>query len=606
MVRGVSTLLFVLLFLLACFTYPRLALATGDLLHLTPLLQRTLLQLGGALALSGLLLAGYEYGRFRGGARGAPAGARLLALLLLVALLALTNTTLSADDLRSFVLRCGLFVYVAQALLLRPATLIPPRPLGWALAAYAAALTVACTAAAHLPVALRWTLDQVLLLLFFLALRGSAPDPGALRRYLRGVLLLGLTVAALHGLLQAGGHDWFAWEGTLPVAGAQRVVTQATGIFGNPNFFGILMLVAMLLAGGTAADRALTSRLRFTAALAAVPAACGLLLSYSRSAWVIAAATACIALWSARKQLTPRRLLLAVAALLLLLAPVLFAHHDLIARRLQSLTGGGRSLAARLLLYESALRLTLQRPLTGWGPDHFQFVFDRAIDPAFFRFYPPSVNFLQHTHNEFLQVLAETGVPGLAAWLLLLAAAFHAARGGGACTAAASALLAAELFSFNFRFLLFPFLCWLLLALGAARPTAPPPPAAPRLRRLLPLLLFVAALLWFSQPYFASGYARLGALYPRDGFAGYSLPRVFYLHALAYDDACLRAHLELAELYWSAGEYADSRIHLQELQRYSRTYGNSDRRLAEVCRLLGDTAAAAHHRQRAAVLEPYQ
>ena len=72
------------------------------------------------------------------------------------------------------------------------------------------------------------------------------------------------------------------------------------------------------------------------------------------------------------------------------------------------------SLQSRLSAWEAGIRGFAERPLLGWGPEHFEPVFGR-----FARGYGTTMLPLDRAHAAAVQIAATTGAAGLAAWLAL-------------------------------------------------------------------------------------------------------------------------------------------------------------------------------------------
>lgn len=84
------------------------------------------------------------------------------------------------------------------------------------------------------------------------------------------------------------------------------------------------------------------------------------------------------------------------------------------ANRLQGLRTN-QNFIQRLVFFEDGIRLWLQRPVTGWGLGGVE-----GGVTSVQSFYYES----KYVHNQFIQILAEAGIPGILAFLFLLAAAF--------------------------------------------------------------------------------------------------------------------------------------------------------------------------------------
>lgn len=148
-----------------------------------------------------------------------------------------------------------------------------------------------------------------------------------------------------------------------------------------------------------------------------------LLLTFSRAALLAFLAQGILLLlWTIGRRIPAKRLA-AVAAGTLLIALILFGLSNHLRSRsqaVQSLTEralfqsseGTSSVTERRSFWKQAVLLSLQRPLTGWGPGSFRFAQTPLMEDV--------LATSDHAHNVFLNVLAERGWP--AALLLLVLA----------------------------------------------------------------------------------------------------------------------------------------------------------------------------------------
>lgn len=201
----------------------------------------------------------------------------------------------------------------------------------------------------------------------------------------------------------------------------------ATGMIGNPNdvgaYFALSSLILLL------ASPVLGGRWRWISLAAGIVAACGLLLSQAR--------TALLALGAAMILIGMRRSYKAAVAVIVLLAAALavgaFLRVPVITRLVQlprhAMKGEWNIvLSDRMPAFLAAAEMFRDHPLVGVGPGVYKFhFFDYRI--AVTEKYPAGVvraagvNFSE-VHNDHLQFLAETGLPGYAlffAALLILA-----------------------------------------------------------------------------------------------------------------------------------------------------------------------------------------
>lgn len=254
---------------------------------------------------------------------------------------------------------------------------------------------------------------------------------------------LGTTVSVLLGVLQlssGGTGAWYLYERTN--------LGVAVGAFANGNHFATLLMAATPLLAALAATRWRSRRGKqqrpLAAALAiggAILLLIGVLLNGSSAMLLIGplvlAASALLVSRLSRRRL--RQGLLAIGLLLLAGAGAVgFAGKALPG------WGTGASIEIRIDYWSTSLRAIADQPLTGSGLGTFLSAFRRFEDPA-------SVDrvYVNHAHNDYLELLVEGGVP--AAILLLVffwwwsGRAAEAWRGPGATEEKAAAVASAAI-----------------------------------------------------------------------------------------------------------------------------------------------------------------
>jgi O-antigen ligase len=202
-------------------------------------------------------------------------------------------------------------------------------------------------------------------------------------------------------------------------------------------------ILAALLPLLTSLALGLEERGRRAAAIAAaILGGVGLLLCRERGPWVAAAVGVLVWVLLAGRAAAPlraprqRRATLIVAATGLLVAIGFFVVtgvHVLVADRSRTMAAAVRgqdlSFAWRVEKWRGAMRMAAERPLWGWGPG--QFVLHQAAYTHSGR--PPQeihrdgASFDEMAFNEYMQIAAELGLPGLALYLLILVAFFSKA-----------------------------------------------------------------------------------------------------------------------------------------------------------------------------------
>lgn len=160
------------------------------------------------------------------------------------------------------------------------------------------------------------------------------------------------------------------------------------------------------------------ARRRLAYGLLALPGLGGLLVSFTRGAWLATGLAVAVAAALRRRW----RLLAALAALALAALAILATSHVERLRGLFSLSSGSDS--ARLQIWQGALRMLREHPLRGIGLDQFL-----AHDPA--RYGIPELRFLvvSHPHNVLLDAWLQLGLLGaVVAVALVVTAALTALR----------------------------------------------------------------------------------------------------------------------------------------------------------------------------------
>lgn len=205
-------------------------------------------------------------------------------------------------------------------------------------------------------------------------------------------IALAVTAFALGALAiaqaQAGWGDIAGW---VPIRLRPQITFRVPGPFGNPNVFAsALNLILWPLVFGLGGFTAIKARP--AGAISAVLAGVGLVLTFSRSAWLgsVAVLIALAARRTSRRRIRPA-VFLALAALGAVLAtPGLLSTPAL-----------KNAAVIRVSIWSQALEAWRSRPLFGIGPGGFKDVL------------LPGGGMADHAHNVFLQILAETGVAGL-------------------------------------------------------------------------------------------------------------------------------------------------------------------------------------------------
>ncbi len=203
-----------------------------------------------------------------------------------------------------------------------------------------------------------------------------------------------------------GMASWVA-PGMLPDHWLERLGTRTIGSLGHPNVFGVSMLTAALVmihALHTDSERPRQRRWLFGVAIVMV------FMTFSRASWV-AGAVVVLGLWAVYRRFMTRFLIVGTIAISLLVAvgtiggQMQFARDRLLAEE---------SALSRLPVVYASVRMFGAKPLTGWGYGNFD-KFDRSFQGQVGDIVFPEKD--HASHNLYLTILAEQGLPGLVLFL---------------------------------------------------------------------------------------------------------------------------------------------------------------------------------------------
>ena len=285
-------------------------------------------------------------------------------------------------------------------------------------------LVIAGGGATSYPLAIKEILKWVLLILAYVFTRVTVRDERGVRIVLVMLFLAG-AAQAIMGMVQ------FAL-GIGPPAFAIGTFMRAYGMFGQPNpFAGYLgtvvpLAIAMSIAPGSRPFRAVAM---FAVAMTVI----GILLSFSRGAWLGLALSIGVMLvaWSRRARMMA--VPLAMAFVVMVVLAILGVLPPTIANRITSVTDNfgvfdvrtvtlsseNFAVVERMAHWQAGWAIFLDHPFLGVGPGNYPAVYDQY-------YIPPWVLPLGHAHNYYLNMAAEAGLPGLLALLVVLALAVRA------------------------------------------------------------------------------------------------------------------------------------------------------------------------------------
>ena len=198
-------------------------------------------------------------------------------------------------------------------------------------------------------------------------------------------------------------------------------ITGAASI--DPNAYSIVMVVALVWAVYRALR--LTGWKRNLYAGAALVLVVGILLTYSRSAWVTCICTAVFALFWLRRYITPKRVTVVVLAGII---GLFFLPQDVVDRFTSLFSAEKRqedmSLNRRALYIKVGYNIFKDKPLLGCGPGNFPVLYQQAR----YQEIPIQVGVPRMAHNMYLTVLTESGLVGLVIYMGFLISTLLAQR----------------------------------------------------------------------------------------------------------------------------------------------------------------------------------
>jgi O-antigen ligase len=231
--------------------------------------------------------------------------------------------------------------------------------------------------------------------IFTQALRTSRDVKRAFR-----ILLVSSTLVAAYAILQMfGGRDILRDRGLEPIG----PLYIATGLFGHHLTYGGSVLITASLAAAWLVGAG-SSRDRIAGGVTGLLQIGGVIASFARTSWAgLFVAIAAIALsvrgWIRRA---------AIVAILAGVAGALAIHP--IRMRLAGVLSFGDD--PRVRLWHTAIRIWEAHPILGAGPGSFKSLFAKYKVPGTYMA-------TGHPHNDFLNILVQSGILGLAAFAFI-------------------------------------------------------------------------------------------------------------------------------------------------------------------------------------------
>ncbi|MCL6613195.1 MAG: tetratricopeptide repeat protein [Firmicutes bacterium] len=254
------------------------------------------------------------------------------------------------------------------------------------------------------------------------------------RRLLRAAVLSGVLLSA-YGLAQHFGWDFGSWD-LSEQAGTSALRYRSFSTLGSPSFLGLYLAMVLPLSLLNPPDQERFWPFVKWGIAILLPSIC-LVFTYSRAAWLgVGFGVSLFLLSMFRKSLADANgpppnqtgsstwaksrqwlgYMIMASGLLLggLLAPL--GNRPTATARVVSLVDlSGGSVQVRLKLWRGAWRMFLARPLLGWGPSTFRYIFPRYAPPGMTETERRNIS----AHNCILDCLVQTGILGLAVYIWL-------------------------------------------------------------------------------------------------------------------------------------------------------------------------------------------
>ncbi|MBN2055784.1 O-antigen ligase family protein, partial [bacterium] len=269
----------------------------------------------------------------------------------------------------------------------------------------------------------------------------------------------------------------------------------------------------------------------------------------------------------------------------------------------------------RLETWRTAARAAAAAPLFGHGPGRFPVVFSQYRAPDYLRHFRHAMN-LRHAHQEYLEILCETGVVGLglAAFVLLVAlfhraAARHSDPSGAAALvpleAALLAVLTHNLVSVNLRDATVHLVFWFSLGIvtAGARRRADRPGDRLAAAGCLVILVILGMTTTIEARRFRSERLRAKAAGAADTVTGHETAINLLRQAVRRDPGNLFAAYDLGAELYGAGRFGEAADTYLAMVRIDPFHQQAPMNLAQSLYMAGHPGEAADWAKRALLHE---
>ncbi len=198
--------------------------------------------------------------------------------------------------------------------------------------------------------------------------------------------------------------------------------TRATGHWPNPNLLGAYLAMGCLATAGMAAGWETTWGKKVGLGLAALVMVLGILATGSMGAWLnVLAGAVVLVFWSWRHH---RRYALGAGAAVVIMIVLTLVLPLALRQRLVAWDAYAGPAYERWHMASAAIQMGADHPLAGVGPGNFAATFEQYSFPNV-RGLARYGKVAQFAHNEWLQILAVLGIPGLVMLCVILGWSLH-------------------------------------------------------------------------------------------------------------------------------------------------------------------------------------
>ena len=192
---------------------------------------------------------------------------------------------------------------------------------------------------------------------------------------------------------------------------------QIISTFGNASYFSGFLVAVIPLLVSKLSDHSSSTMSRALLATLLLAVIVLLIQAQTRTSWFAAVIALCVLVFVAVPTSKSRWLLFGGAAFICI---ILLISTDIIQHRLANLfvLEPASTFARRLFMYQGAWNAFLASPLLGNGVGNFVVFLPKFRSPEYWVY--RSEDIAPHAHNEFLEILSETGIAGFLPWIVLL------------------------------------------------------------------------------------------------------------------------------------------------------------------------------------------